>query len=608
MPKQAYLSLLPVPIFILIGLIIYAQSFTVPFYLDDVVSIQNNSALDRLWDLRPIWAFWPTRFVTYVSFAINNLFHGHSLFGYHLINTLIHLANTLLLWRITLFTLKSPRLAHTRLGENAAPLAFFSGLIFLCHPIQTESITYIAQRATALSALFGLLSWYFYIRSTSLKKGPAKLFYVLSLLSVSIAMFSKENAIALPFIIWLYDKTFLSGHSSGDHRKGSTLILATLLWIPATLWVASSVEPWSLHLRSESPTLLSPLMYLSIQLHVILRYIGLCFVPVFQNFDHTVAVSAQLLSLDKIGPVVILAGIGTALFKGFDRHPFVSFGAALFFTGLLPESSIFPIKDVMFEHRLYLPMAGFAWVLTGALFMLFSRGPAKKYFWLIPVLIIAGYSYLTIERNKLWNDPVAFWTDTLERSPLRSRAYINRGVAHHENGRAGEALKDFEAVLAMSPSHRDAHYHRGVLREEAEDYLAALEDLNAAIERDPTFTKALLHRAAVHFKMGHQEKALADHNHLIELKPNLPEFYVERGNLYKDCGDHESSLRDYTKAIKIWPGYAEALNNRANIETILGRYESALKDYDKAIAADPNDPDYRSNRDRLLKKLGRSQS
>lgn len=608
MPKQAYLSLLPLPFFIMIGILIYAQSFTVPFYLDDVGSIQNNTSLERLWDLQPIWTFWPTRFITYLSFALNVLFHGHSLFGYHLVNLLIHLLNSLLLWRITLFTLKTPRIANTRLGESAPLLAFFCSLIFLCHPIQTESVTYIVQRATALSAFFGLASWYFYIRSISAGKCQAKTFYVLSLLSLSMAMFSKENAIVFPVLIWLYDKTFFPAASCDTRWKRSAPMFLAMLWIPLTLWVTSSVEPWSFHLRSESPTPFTPLMYLSIQLHVILRYMGLCILPVFQNFDHTVAVSAYLLSLDKIVPIVILAGMVAALLKGIERHPFVAFGATLFLIGLLPESSIFPIKDVMFEHRLYLPVAGFAWVLTGALYLLFSKVASKKYFVLCLVSIITCYSYLTFERNKLWNDPLTFWTDTLQKSPQKSRAYVNRGFIHYENGRAREALIDFEMALEMSPGQRDAHYHRGVLREEEENYTAALEDLNLAIKRDPAFTKALLHRAAVHVKMGQPEKALADHNRLIELKPNLPEFYLERGNFFKDIGDYERSLQDYGSAIKYWPGYAEALNNRANVESILGRYENALKNYEQAIAADPKDPDYRANLGRLLKKLGRSQN
>ena len=236
---------------ILLGCVIYSNTFFCSFHFDDIKSITENPSLKDISALKAIWDFWPTRFLTYISLALNYHFHRLNVFGYHLVNLLIHLCSGILVWWLALLTFSAPVLKEKKLKQNARLAAFFTALIFVTHPLGTQSVTYIVQRAVSLASLFYLLSLCLYIKSRLLQQGKEKStrregwYYLGSLLAAVLAMFTKEMTITLPFMILLYENYFLKEKKMP--WKTLAPFLAALVIIPITMALTKEVNFAQMH-------------------------------------------------------------------------------------------------------------------------------------------------------------------------------------------------------------------------------------------------------------------------------------------------------------------------------------------------------------------------
>jgi protein O-mannosyl-transferase len=191
---------------ILLGLMIYSNTFHVPFQFDDLPVIKQSASLPETFSLSAFLE--GNRSIGYLSFALNYAVHGLSVEGYHFVNIAIHLTNALLLYILVIVSFITPVLRDTVPKDRERAIALVSSLLFVCHPVQTQAVTYIVQRFTSLAAMFYLLSLILYVKARTLSR-PA--IYVLSLLCAVLAMKTKEIAFTLPFVIALYEAMFFRG-------------------------------------------------------------------------------------------------------------------------------------------------------------------------------------------------------------------------------------------------------------------------------------------------------------------------------------------------------------------------------------------------------------
>ncbi|MEE8573991.1 MAG: hypothetical protein V3T30_01145, partial [Thermodesulfobacteriota bacterium] len=208
-----YKYLIP-PLFAVIGLIIYSSAFSGPFYLDDGDNIRNNPAIA---DISMFLDISGTRYVTYLSFALNYVVSGFSTFGYRLTNVVIHVVNALLVYKFVLLLTRTPvmREASAKINRDKFTfnVALLSGLLFLVHPLQTQAVSYITQRFASLATLFYLLSAVLYIKARlpESKGRTIYIFYILSILSAVLAMKTKEISFTLPVVIIFIEFALFSG-------------------------------------------------------------------------------------------------------------------------------------------------------------------------------------------------------------------------------------------------------------------------------------------------------------------------------------------------------------------------------------------------------------
>ncbi|MFA5116286.1 MAG: tetratricopeptide repeat protein [Candidatus Omnitrophota bacterium] len=582
-----------------LGLLVYSNSFLGPFHFDDLPSIMDNFAIRNISDPRNIWDFWPTRFFTYLSVALNYALGGYKVFGYHVFNFLAHTGASLLAWYLAILTFKTPALKNDPITAYAGPLAFFTGALFLVHPIQTQPVNYIIQRATLLAGFFYLGSLCFYakarlMREEGLSSRAWAVYYGISLLAAILAMFSKENAVSLPAAICLYELCFLKS-KKGFGWKYVIPFLAAALIVPLTMFFSRSIDFKGARRITEGGPVISAWHYFLTQMRVMVTYLRLLLVPVNQNLDYYYPAAKSIFQLPVILSLALLLLVLSFAVRVFNKYRLLSFGIFWFFITLLPESSLIPIYDVIFEHRLYLPMLGSSFFLVCALFYLLGLKKTGILFVILSLLVV-GYSAMAYQRNKVWQSDLALWDDATRKSPAKVRSLVSRGLAYAKKDYFDLALADYDKALKINPKCEDAYNNRGLAYQNKGRPELALADYNKAIELNPDYAEAYNNRGTVYAGRRDFDLALADFIKAISIFPECADAYNNRAGVYANKGSLELALADYNKAIKINPNLAGVFYNRGLVYQNKGRPELALADYSRALELDPARADIYLNR------------
>ncbi|MBI5643613.1 MAG: tetratricopeptide repeat protein [Deltaproteobacteria bacterium] len=521
--------------------LIYSNALDAPFIFDDYANIIRNP---RLKDLSDFWPPSGTRYLSYLSFALNYQISGAAPFGYHLFNMVIHTANAALVYFLALHTFETPLLKATPGNANPGHIALFSALLFTAHPVQTEAVTYISQRFTSLAVFFYLFSLVCFIRWRLSDKKILSGFYLLSVLSAISAQVTKEISFTLPFIIFIYDLIFFKGHVRAKRYSYTIPLLAPLFIIPFMLFFPEMGSGISEEIRGSQIHELLNLSrhdYLINQFRVIVTYIRLLALPVNQNLDYDWALAGSFFEPEVIiSFVFLLAVFSFAVYflirfykNGNGPLALASFGVVWFFITLSIESSVIPIKDVIFEHRLYLPSVGIAAAFSSALFYGSDRLniPFRKT-GIVLLLIVAALGGATLSRNEVWADKIAFWKDIAEKSPDKARAHINLGFAYREEGLLDEALDEYRKALTIEPQNP-----------------VLLNNIGVA-----------------HLMLGNIDEAIKAIKSSIQARPDYPESHNSLGYAYFTKGRIDEAIVEYNEALKLKPGYTEA---EKNLETAL---------------------------------------
>jgi len=350
-----------------ISLIAYCNSFTVPFLLDDFGSISNNYVIHKLFDFAGLWKFYANRIILYFTLSLNYAIHDNGVEGYHITNLLIHILNGILFFLVLKKLLTLPYFKGKLLSQYSTSISVIAAVLFACHPIQVNAVTYIVQRTASLAATFYMLAILFFI-NYRLKD---KLYqFLLTFLFTVIAMFTKENAITIPFMLLLIEFIFFmkDGKTSWLKRVFIFLLLfATVPIIPGTNLLLKGYSQSDPNVNFKASTSMDRFQYFFTELNVIILYIKLMFIPNKQNFDYSndFPISQSIWDNYSYASFIILILIGIFSIFTIKRNRLVSFGILWFFIGLAVESSFISIKDVYFEHRLYFPTAGFIMFLIG---------------------------------------------------------------------------------------------------------------------------------------------------------------------------------------------------------------------------------------------------
>ena len=606
-------SLVAAGMIIIAGLLAYHNSFGGPFIFDGRNSILENPHIRGLW---PIWQVFRAepgstvagRPILSLSFALNYQISGLKVWSYHAVNLTVHILAGLTLFGVIRRTLLCEEL-RARFGRSSFSLALACALIWLLHPLQTGSVTYIVQRAESLMGLFYLLVLYCAIRGFS--SANSRRWYNAAILACALGMGTKEVVATAPLIVLLYDRIFFSSSFKQifTRRRGLYLGLAsTWIVLGALALTAPRGESvgfgfqnltWFEYALTQCKVIVSHYLTLSFWPHPLVLDYGW---PIARTFGEVGLYAAVL--------VVLLAATLMALRYRWGW----GFLGAWFFLILAPSSSFVPIiTEVAAEHRMYLPLAGIItlvviWTYIFGKHLLSKQPFLDNYrkaigYALLGIMLIA-LGMLTVRRNDDYHSELLIWQDTVFKRPENWRACYNGGNSYFNRGEWDKAIADYNQAIKLDSKYAEAHNNRGNTYFNKGDLNRAIADYNQAIRINPKFVLAYRNRGRAYKNKGELDRAVADYNQAIRLVPEYATSYNNRGNIYLSKGELDMAIVDYNQAIRLNPKYAMAHNNRGNAYFKKGELDRAIADYSQAIRLNPRfAPAYR-NRGSAYKNKG----
>lgn len=586
----------------LIGLFGYSNTFDASFHLDDGRAIVENASIRTLTDFGTIWKSNPTRFLGNLSFAFNFHIGNLNVFGYHVINLMIHIVGSFAVYWLAFLLLA---LAKNPSDTQRKWLPALTAGLFVSHPIQTQAVTYIIQRYASMATLFYLLALCLYLTAwkerffRKHKQGKSFYFWIaLAYACTFAAMFTKETAVTLPLVIVLIDHLFVKPNAKEDSKPilRYSPFLFLLLTIPLTLWLTGylAASPHKQGFTLPHPGANWPYGrtdYLFTQFNVTRTYLRLMFLPFSQNIMHDYPIVHSLWNLTTLFSAALIAGLLYLAVRTAPRVPIVSFGIAFFFLSLAPESSIIPIEDVIFEHRLYLPSIGFFLAVGSAVlgYRADSLKPEKRaILHAVLAIWIAGLSLLTFSRNSAWQNEITLWQDAISKAPNKAMSHNNLGSGYANNGELEKAKKEFLIAIRLDPQFAPALSNLGAYYHKKRDLQAAIDCYLRAVKANPRYAKARLNLGRAYAESGEAQKALECFRRIIQNTPNSSEAYTELGNLFLVSNALDSAISTFQLALQLDPKSVLAIHNLGAAYQKRGMVKKAIRQFEKALILDPS--------------------
>ena len=517
---------------LIVALEIYSPAMHGPFVLDDrtlpYMAPTIEGAPFRAWiGVRPLLMF---------TFWLNYQSAGPEPFGYHLVNVLLHFLGSVVVALIAARLLSWVSVE----GPKRDALAVLAGALFLVHPVQTESVAYVASRSEALSVLF-----FYSGLAVFLYRGDESMGWLRALASVTLfgaAVATKEHTAVFPIVVIVTDYFW----KRGGLRKN-----AFFYALVAICGAAGAVMVY--RVLGNTPTAgfrtgeFTPLTYFYTQCRVVWTYVRLFVLPFGQNVDPDVEISHTILEHGALFGLLALAAVLVAAWVYRKKWPLASYGAILFVILLAPTSSFVPILDPAAERRLYLPFLGLTLIVLEAA----RRLKLSQIIW-IGAAVCLVFSALAYQRSELWGDPVALWADAATKSPHKMRPHFQLGYEYYVAGNCAQSAASYEAASKLTPPRFDLLMDWALSLDCAGDEHKALDVLHEA-ERYDNGAHVHATLGMVYAKLGQKDEALQELTIAERADPRFEATYIYRGNIAEAAGDRASAAREYQRALSINP-------------------------------------------------------
>lgn len=577
----------------------YANTLSAPFLFDDAGAVLHNPTIRRLDSLAifspPADGSTTTgRPVVNASFAFNYAVSGQNVWSYHALNLAIHAAAALTLLGLLRRTLAA--LPHTLPAVHRESAALVAAALWALHPLQTESVTCIAQRTESLGGLFYLLTLYAFARATLPAVQPAPgwsaltptRWLALSVVSCALGMATKEVMVTAPVLVFLYDRTFVarSFAAAWRARRGYYVALAaTWLGLLALLFLGSGARGASAGFGLG----VTGWTYLLKQCEALVLYLRLAVWPHPLVLDYGTAVPRSVAEVGWQGLTVLtlLAATGWALV----RRPVLGFAGAWFFVILSPSSSFVPlVTQTMAEHRMYLPLA--AVVVPGAV-ALFVRLGARAAWVLGGAVLLGGAA--TVARNADYRELATIWAETVRRRPDNPRAHHNLALALHHGGRAAAAHAHFARAVALDPAYVVGHYNWGVALLADSRVAEATAAFVTTVRLAPDHADAHRQLARLAEQAGRMADAEDHFNAVLRLAPDDLDAHRRLGLLLARAERLAPAEAHFRAVLRLEPADADAHANLGNVLLLGGRPREAIACYEQSLRLRPADDRTREN-------------
>ncbi len=567
-------------VILLVAFTAYSNSFHGVYLYDDSGAIEQNLSIRRLWPLDDV--LFPEqnggittsgRPLVNLSFALNYALSGYGVGSYHAVNLLIHSLAALTLFALLRRTLRRPQLPPPVVAE-ADWLALLSSLLWAAHPLNTQAVTYLVQRAEAMMALAVLGALYAFVRSVE-ADAPAtrRGWQALSIASTFAGVACKEVAAVTPLLVLLYDRTFVAGgfRPAARERAGFYAGLVAT-WLPLAFFLAGTGGdrggtvgftngiPWGQFWLSQTEAI-AVYLKLAVWPH-----------PLVFDYGRDIAASAA-----RAWPflLLVIGLLGTTLWA-LRRRPVLGFVGAWFFIILAPTSAVPSSVQFIVEHRMYLPLTALCAFGVAVTYARFGRRASG-----VVIAAIAAAVVLTYLRNVDYLSADRMWSDTVAKSPRNPVALSNLGNSREAAGDYAGAAAWYQRAIEESRSNGLAHYNLGNVFMRLRRTPEAIASYRRALVLDPTMAEYHIGLTLALAQNGQTALARTTIERAIERNPGIAPAHQIYGELLASAGQSAEANRQFARADLIW---GEALAGHGDPEQAANKLESALR-LDPTLAA-----------------------
>jgi len=538
--------------------LIYSNSLRSAFQFDDIPVVLKNPHIRSL-DPGALWNAFNTRFLVGLSLAANYAAGGLEPFGYHLYNVAVHAAASVAVFFLVLLTLRTPAMAASPAAARAAACAAAAALFFAAHPVQTQAVNYVWQRAASMAALAYVASLACYAKA---RMGEGKGWYAAAFVAGFAGMFAKETTFTLPLAILFYEFAFFSAGESRPQWGKALPFLLLMAVVPIALTRADEItlslmRPSTVAVdggfdatRWVSEDVMTRKDYLLTQISVARTYLRLLVFPADLNLDYDYPISRSIDPRTLVS-LLLHAGIAAAAFFLWKKERALSYAVGWFYLALSIESAVVQ-RDVIFEHRLYLPAAAAALAWGVGLSRLFKD--ARLFIAAVAVATLA-LGAVSWKRNETWQTQRGLWEDVVRKSPKKARGHYNLANVYKREKDLDKAIASYGKAIEGDPKYVDAYLNLGNSYAYLQRFEEAIPFYEKAVSLDPKYATAYMNMGNAHHSLGRHEKALELHRQAIALKPRFAEAYLNMGNVYRSMSRSVEAERAYAESRRLKPAF-----------------------------------------------------
>lgn len=515
----------------IIVFVLYLPVLSGQFLLDDFTSIVRNQAIRSL-DLKSIFSFSPFRFIGYFSLALNFYFSKLDPYSYHIVNNCIHIFFVAMYFLFLQALWQTPSGKATGFSDKEKEgIAMAAALLITVHPMSSFAVSYIVQRSASLAGLFYISCLFFYIRMRLGVSRSEKIKYLIPcIFFLFCALFTKQNAFTVfPMIILVEMFCF-------DLTKKKIIVffsgLGGIVVVFILLAMLNAIDLNELQRFTYETKTIGRLAYFFNQFAVICFYIAQIFVPNRLAIDYHSAVYPNYHPTIVMSGIILTAILSISIFLGLKKkYRLAGFGILFYFTAISLESSLIPIRDLIFIHRTYLPNSGIFFAVVFLVYALMKYlHPSPYLSGAILCFSVVFYTGLTWKTNMMFQDPLKVWQRVVDISPSHDRGYANIGMTLTSIGRYGEAEKNLIKAIRLNPKEVSVLNNLGIIYSKTKQY----------------------------------DKAVKLYKKIIELKEDYVQAYVNLANTYSDMGKVDLAIEAYRGGYKYNPHNFETLLNLGN--------------------------------------------
>lgn len=597
-------------------LITYYPSLSYDFQFDDVANIKKMFACRTHTFSR--WAFKSSRWISYWLNTVHYHIGKHDPFYYRLCNVAFHCITGIFIFYITYFALSKLK-KQSYFQKRALPLATLTTTLFLLHPVQTQTVSYVIQgQLEGLAGMFTMGIMLAFLWWNTIENSLGKILCALGIyLLCFIGCGTKEIFVVTPFLLILIDWFFIAQGSFKNIKKNIPFFIgyiSTMIyyfgfhiagsqkgaWIKRELlYVNKPVVSNIGNLITQQPNeLITRWDYFISQFKVIIHYITIFIWPFNISVDYDWIITHSFFCAEVLffASLVSILFIATCMLLYKNKTHIIAFGSLWFFIGIAPRSSFIPSTELLADYKTYFSSYGLLFIFAIALLALFEKIiiylKLKKQQNIVMLslfaLLVLALGYSTYERNKVWRSPQEFWFNIIQNAPKKARAYNNYAVSLAEEKKYKEAIPYLRKAIKMDAYYPDPWNNIAVCYNALGKIDIAIQQLYKAVQINPGYPEFYNNLSSFLLVKKEYQQVCRMAQNAIHLRPHYGKAYFNWGRALYEMGQKEASFEKIKYAcLKADYDTLEGFETYANLSLELAKFEDAAVGYKHLYALNP---------------------